>query len=211
MPESTESLFKKSRLKFYLLLSVMIVLGVIWWQFGSPVYLVTRWWNSANQNDTIKPTATSLPNLASTPFWNLLESYGVLPIQIGESGRANPFVYQPASPSASQRDEQRLKNIRQFTNSLAAYYKDYGQYPVATNLVLGGADSICLTDKGWVNLAACSDSQAKVIMARVPADPGVAQYIYSSTGPSYGIIFMLENSWGTFAPGSRTLTPTGIR
>lgn len=210
-----------SRQRLYALFMLLVIASVvIWWKVGNPVKAIMSWWLPTRIDAPIVKRTEALSPFEQAISWELFKSYGVLPVQVFEKGRSNPFLMASPPATPKYRDEQRLSDLRLFTNILSKYFISLQHYPVAADIVLGKANAACLNKNGWTTISVCTQSGkepgkekegAEIYLLRVPADPGTNEYRYTSNGAKFEISFTLEEPWGDFAPGRHTLTPTGIR
>lgn len=113
------------------------------------------------------------------------------------------------SARQKSRDAKRLADMKQVSTALELFFNDQASYPVATDLVLGGATAKCLGAGGF----AASACTAPVYMGLVPTNPspGGANYTYTGSATAYTISFSLEGASGGFALGAHTATEKGLQ
>jgi len=167
--------------------------------FGSPL----SWLNSLAFPDNLEPTAGGTAftpaRLFDTPAWKSLESHGQLPVVVGATGRANPFLPTGSDlATAEGRDGARVRDMITLASTLAKYRQAEGRYPTGQLLTLGLPETTCLSDAGWVGASVCAPPHV-TYLTTVPRDPGNGQYLYTGGQSFYRISMRLETASGKVA------------
>ena len=133
-----ETIEKTSPRQRILALFIILVMAsvVVWWKLGNPVKAIMSWWYPTTIDVPIDNKTEALSPFEQAVNWGLLKTYGVLPVKVFEMGRTNPFLIAPPPATPKHRDEQRLSDLRLFTNVLSKYYTSLQHYPVANNIFL---------------------------------------------------------------------------
>lgn len=121
----------------------------------------------------------------------------------------NEQVPAPPTTTASERDSERYRDVRNLQTALELYKGEQKKYPVALlPLVLGLESTKVLSTAGFAGQA-----QGTVYLDKVPANPqpGGLDYLYESgDGTNYTVTFSLEEGTAGLGSGEHKATPQGI-